>query len=70
MVAVVERGPSGEPGELRPAHLLRRIDQNTVWTYAELFEWLEPGELLAEVPQSWAADWLAADPDGFAAARR
>ena len=58
------------PDELRPAHLLRRIDQNTVRTYAELFAWLEPGELLADVPQDWAADWLAADPDKFSAAVR
>ncbi|GAA2015608.1 FMN-binding glutamate synthase family protein [Catenulispora yoronensis] len=57
-----------EPNELRPRHLLRRIDRNTVRTYAELFEWLEPGQLLGEAPESWAADWAAADPDRFAAA--
>nr|WP_323747839.1 hypothetical protein [Catenulispora rubra] len=56
-----------EPRELRPEHLLRRIDQNSVQTYAELFDWLEPGELLADVPQDWAADWAAADPDTFTA---
>jgi len=55
-----------EPRELRPAHLLRRIDENTVRSYAEIFDWLEPGELLADVPRDWAADWLAADPDSFA----
>ena len=57
-----------EPYELRPEHLLRRIDQSTIRTYAELFGWLEPGELLADVPRDWAADWLAADPDRFTAA--
>lgn len=57
-----------EPSELQPAHLLRRIDLNTVRTYAELFDWLEPGQLLADVPQAWAADWRAADPDRFTAA--
>jgi hypothetical protein len=30
---------------------------------AELFDWLEPGELLAGPPKGWAADWKAADPD-------
>jgi hypothetical protein len=57
-----------EPRELRPAHLLHRTDQNTVRTYAELIDWLEPGELLADVPRDWAADWRAADPDSFSAA--
>jgi glutamate synthase domain-containing protein 2 len=56
-----------EPGQLRPDHLLRRVDQDTVRSYAELYEWLKPGELLAEVPQNWSADWLAADPDRFTA---
>ncbi|ACU72313.1 Glutamate synthase (NADPH) [Catenulispora acidiphila DSM 44928] len=55
------------PDELRPGHLLRRIDQNSVRTYAELFEWLEPGELLSEAPQGWAADWRAANADRFTA---
>ncbi|MGW8948905.1 hypothetical protein [Streptomyces sp. NPDC055709] len=34
-------------------------------SYAELYEWLAPGQLLAEPPGSWAADWQAADPDRF-----
>jgi glutamate synthase domain-containing protein 2 len=55
------------PDDLRPAHLLRRVDQNTVRTYAELFDWLRPGELLAEPPRAWADDWRAADPDTFSA---
>ena len=55
-----------DPRELRPEHLLRRIDQNTVRTYGDMYQWLEPGELLAEAPQEWAADWRAADADRFA----
>ncbi|GAA2001943.1 FMN-binding glutamate synthase family protein [Catenulispora subtropica] len=58
------------PDELRPGHLLQRIDHNTVKTYAQLFDWLEPGELLAEPPQDWADDWRAADPDHFSAAHK
>ncbi len=34
-------------------------------TYAELYDWLAPGELLAEPPADWAGDWAAADPDRF-----
>ncbi|MFE1288430.1 FMN-binding glutamate synthase family protein [Streptomyces sp. NPDC058751] len=54
-----------EPGELTPHRLLRRVGPVTVRSYAELYEWLAPGVLLAEPPSSWAADWAAADPDAF-----
>lgn len=54
-----------EPGDLTPRRLLRRTDPTTVRSYAELYEWLEPGVLLADVPASWEADWAAADPDTF-----
>ncbi|MFJ8109476.1 glutamate synthase-related protein [Streptomyces sp. NPDC096132] len=53
-----------EPGALTPGHLSRRTDATTVRSYAELYEWLEPGALRAGPPASWAADWAAADPDG------
>ncbi|NUR30564.1 MAG: FMN-binding glutamate synthase family protein [Catenulispora sp.] len=56
------------PHDLRPGHLHHRVDLFTVRTYAELFQWLQPGELLAETPREWAADWRAADPDAFSAA--
>lgn len=54
-----------EPAELTPAHLVRRTRPGTVRSYAELYEWPAPGELLAGPPQSWEADWKAADPDSF-----
>ncbi|WP_416981105.1 glutamate synthase-related protein [Streptomyces sp. T028] len=54
-----------EPGALTPGHLLRRTDAGTVRSYAELYEWLEPGALSAGPPPGWAADWAAADPDAF-----
>jgi glutamate synthase domain-containing protein 2 len=53
------------PHALKPAHLRRRVDHTTVAGYDELYEWLEPGELVADAPKSWRADWLAADPDSF-----
>ena len=31
----------------------------------ELFEWLEPGQLLAEPPQTWADDWRTASAHTF-----
>jgi len=53
------------PAELRPAMLRRRVDPVTVQSYADLYEWLTPGQLLIEPPESWAADWKAADPERF-----
>jgi glutamate synthase domain-containing protein 2 len=54
------------PDELHPRMLRRRVDPTTVRSYRELYEWLEPGELVADVPAAWSRDWLAADPDRFA----
>jgi glutamate synthase domain-containing protein 2 len=51
--------------ELHPAMLMRRVDHVRTASYAELYDWLAPGELLAEPPMDWAADWAAADPDSF-----
>jgi glutamate synthase domain-containing protein 2 len=57
------------PAELTPHMLMRRVDHATVRSYGELYRWLEPGELLAEPPADWAADWALADPDSFAVVR-
>jgi glutamate synthase domain-containing protein 2 len=53
------------PHQLTPAMVMRRVNHHAVRSLAELYDWLEPGQLLAEPPQSWAADWAAADPDRF-----
>jgi len=57
------------PEDLGPRHLMRRIDHTTVRSYGQLYGWLEPGELLAEPPESWATDWNDADPDSFRSPR-
>ena len=57
------------PAQLTPHMFMRRVDHATVRSYAELYRWLEPGELLAEPPADWAADWALADPDSFAVVR-
>ena len=46
---------------------MRRVDEATTTSYADLYEWLAPGELLAEPSRSWAGDWARADPDSFTA---
>ena len=51
--------------ELRPHMLRRRLDAATVRSYAEMYAWLEPGELLGAPPPGWADDWKTADPDAF-----
>jgi len=58
------------PHQLGPSMLRRRVDHVTTRSYAELFDWLEPGQLLAAPPREWAADWAAADPDSFSPAVR
>ncbi|MET7996036.1 FMN-binding glutamate synthase family protein [Amycolatopsis sp. NPDC005232] len=54
-----------DPADLAPHQLRRRLDPHVVRSYAELYDWLEPGQLLAEPPEEWAVDWKAADPDRF-----
>lgn len=54
------------PSQLCPQMLRKRVSPNDQRSYAELYEWLEPGALLDHVPTSWRADWEHADPDSFA----
>lgn len=53
------------PADLTPHHLRRNITATQTHSYAELYEWLQPGELLADPPKTWAAEWRAASPDRF-----
>ena len=54
-----------DPADLRPWMLRKRLGPVSQQSYAEIYEWLEPGELVADTPASWAEDWLLADPDSF-----
>ncbi|WP_309132779.1 FMN-binding glutamate synthase family protein [Brevibacterium sp.] len=53
------------PDQLEPTMLRRNVSPSESWSYAKLYEWLEPGELLNGAPSEWAADWKAARPDSF-----
>jgi glutamate synthase domain-containing protein 2 len=55
-----------DPGAVTPHNLMRRVDHITSRSYAELYEWLAPGQLLDEPPAAWTVDWDRADPDRFA----
>ncbi len=56
--------------QLRPEMLRRVVAPMVVRSYADLWDWTEPGELLAEPSAAWAGDWALADPDHFGLARR
>ncbi|GAA1891721.1 FMN-binding glutamate synthase family protein [Lapillicoccus jejuensis] len=56
------------PAELTPHQLRVNVDVRHQASYAQLHDWLEPGELLEGPRPSWAADWAAARPDTFRAA--
>jgi glutamate synthase domain-containing protein 2 len=51
--------------ELSPTMLNRRIEGQRTRTYAEIYEWLMPGELLEDPPESWRSDWIEASADEF-----
>jgi len=51
--------------ELAPSMLNRRIDSYRTRTYAEIYEWLMPGELLDTPPEDWLSDWIEASAEEF-----
>ena len=51
--------------ELKPAMLNRRIEGQRTRTYAEIYDWLMPGELLDDPPESWRSDWIEASANEF-----
>jgi len=52
-------------GELQPSMLNRRIEGQRTRTYAEIYDWLMPGELLDDPPESWRSDWIEATAEEF-----
>jgi len=57
------------PSELGPEHVIKRVSSNEVRSLSALHHWLEPGELLGEVPASpvYQVFWKNARPDTFEA---
>lgn len=54
-----------DPADLTPEMLRRNISPTESRSYASIYEWLRPGQLLEDPPSSWTADWKAASPDTF-----
>jgi glutamate synthase domain-containing protein 2 len=55
-----------DPSALNPQMLRKRVSPTSQRSFAELYEWLEPGVLLEHAPSTWRSDWDIADPDSFA----
>ncbi|ALG86674.1 FMN-binding glutamate synthase family protein [Gordonia phthalatica] len=51
--------------DLHPSMLMRTVTANTSQSYAEIYEWLTPGRLLDDAPDSWRQDWEFASADAF-----
>jgi hypothetical protein len=57
------------PDQLRPHHIFRRLDDLHVRHFGELYDHLEPGQLLdpSSVPERSRGEWRSADPDRWGA---
>lgn len=55
------------PSQLLPDHILRRVSQTEVVSYARLYPQLRPGELLERIPEHvvFQRYWAMARPDSF-----
>ncbi|MGE4427276.1 MAG: FMN-binding glutamate synthase family protein [Solirubrobacteraceae bacterium] len=54
-----------DPADLRRSQLRRRVGSAWSAHYGELYEWLEPGQLLRGAPDDWRVWWDAARSDRF-----
>jgi glutamate synthase domain-containing protein 2 len=54
------------PDQLTPRHIQRRVADETLRTYDEIYHFLAPGELMGdEIHPSYARDWAAANATSF-----
>jgi glutamate synthase domain-containing protein 2 len=57
---------ASSPEQLTPAHILHRMPDEKARSYAQLYSYLQPGDLAgAAVPEPFAEDWLQASADHF-----
>jgi len=55
-----------DPARLTPAHILRRMPDQKARHYAQLYPYMQPGELLgSHTPAAFDEDWALADADHF-----
>ena len=54
------------PDKLTPGHILHRAPDQRAVSYAELYQYMEPGALLGDdIPEQFAAAWRRASADAF-----
>jgi len=54
------------PRELRPWHIIRRVNATETKNYSEIYSYIEPGSLLGtHVPETFARAWQASRADRF-----
>lgn len=51
--------------QLHPSMVIRNIDGDRQRSYAQLYEWLDDGQLLTDPPESWKVDWEVSRADTF-----
>ncbi len=57
---------ASRPDQLTPAHISHRMPNEDARSYAQLYSYLKPGDLLAaSIPESFAENWSAASADRF-----
>src|SRR5699024_1969696 len=54
-----------QPRGSEPTMLRRNVSESDSWSYARIYDWLKPGELLEDAPEEWAEDWSTARADSF-----
>ena len=54
-----------DPSQLHTDMLRRNLSEGKSASYSDLYDWLAPGELLADPPEEWARDWKLAKADHF-----
>jgi glutamate synthase domain-containing protein 2 len=63
---MLSAGGLKHPSELRPWHLMRRVNQFEVKHYGEIYQYLEPGQLLAgDLPSNFLHAWKNASASVF-----
>ena len=54
------------PNDLTPRHIQRRVADETLRSYDEIYHYMAPGELLGQqIHPSYAKDWAAANAGSF-----
>ena len=56
-----------DPDQVGPDQLRMVVKPGRTVSYAEYYDWLQPGQLLDGAPEDWVDDWELARTDTFRA---